>query len=107
MSSIDEFFNDIVIVIKEKLNLDDILNYEYYYNYEKNGLYYYLYKSAVKDNKIKIIVKRSNYRQGNIRYYNFKPRGKRLMEEAYIYKNINLPNSNINFSLYEYKKILF
>jgi len=107
-SEMDRIFDDLIFVINDKLNLNDTSNFQYYYNYEKNGWYYYLYKSVKKDNKIKIIIKRSNYKQGHIKYYNDKPIGKRIMEEAEIYKNINLRNSSENdFTMYKYTFQLF
>ena len=85
-------------------------NQNFYYNYEKNGWYYYLSKSVNlnKNFKNKIKIKRTNYRQGKVKYYNDKPVGKRIIEEAYIYtKKYDINKTITEFSLDQYSRSVF
>jgi hypothetical protein len=83
--SIVSFANDSITIIKEKLNLHDMDNREDIPSFEKDGWYYYLHKS-VTNVKPEIRVRRQNYRQGNTQYYKDQPKGNRINEDAWIYK---------------------
>jgi hypothetical protein len=52
MSSKLEFISHAIDVINQKLDMSNILQYDYFYNFEKDGWYYYLYKSIKYNEKI-------------------------------------------------------
>ena len=83
--SIVSFANDAIKIINENLNLNDLTNREDKPIIESNGWYYYLHKS-VANIKPEILIKRQNYRFGNTKYFKDQPKGNRINEEAWIYK---------------------
>ena len=83
--SIVSFANDAIKIINENLNLNDLTNREDKPNIESNGWYYYLHKSVAIINP-EIRIKRQNYRFGNTKYFKDQPKGNRINEEAWIYK---------------------
>jgi hypothetical protein len=103
--SIVSFANDAVTMISATLNLDDLKNREDYPTIEDNGWYYYIHKS-VANVKPEIRIKRQNYRQGNTQYFKDQPKGNRINEEAWVYKegmNCRILNINENME-YELDK---
>jgi hypothetical protein len=80
--SIISFANDAIKIINENLNLNDLTNREDKPTIESDGWYYYLHKS-VANIKPEIRIKRQNYRICNTQY---QPKGNRINEEAWIYK---------------------
>ena len=111
--SIVTFADDAIKIIKENINLDDMENREDKPTIEYNGWYYYIHKS-VSIIKPEIRIQRQNYRQGNTRYLNDHPKGNRISEEAWIYKEgMNRRNSKDKefiidgFSIQDYKKKMF
>ena len=83
--SIVSFANDSIQIINENLNLDDLTNREDKPIIESNGWYYYLHKS-IANVKPEIRIRRQNYRHGNTQYFKDQPKGNRINEEAWIYK---------------------
>ena len=83
--SIVSFVNDAIQIIKENLNLNDLTNREDIPTIISNGWYYYLHKS-IANIKPEIRIRRQNYRQGNTYYFKDQPKGNRINEEAWIYK---------------------
>jgi hypothetical protein len=83
--SIVSFANDAIKIIKENLNLDDLENREDKPTIESDGWYYYLHKS-VANIKPEICIRRQNYKPGNTRYFKDQPKGNRINEQAWIYK---------------------
>ena len=83
--SIAPFANDAIQVINEHLNLNDLTNREDKPTIETNGWYYYIHKS-VANIKPEIRIRRQNYRPGNTQYFKDQPKGNRINEQAWIYK---------------------
>ena len=83
--SIVSFANDAILIINENLNLDDLINKEYIPTIESNGWYYSVNKS-VANIQPEILIRRQNYKQGNTQYYKDQPKGNRINEQAFIYK---------------------
>ena len=83
--SIVSFANDAIQIINENLNLNDLTNREDNPTIVSNGWYYYLNKS-IANIKPEIRIRRQNYRQGNTQYFKDQPKGNRINEEAWIYK---------------------
>jgi hypothetical protein len=83
--SIEPFANDSIKIINENLNLNDLENREDKPIIETDGWYYYLHKS-IANVKPEIRIKRQNYRFGNTKFYKDQPKGNRISEEAWIYK---------------------
>ena len=83
--SIVSFANDSIQIINEHLNLNDLTSREDKPTIESNGWYYYLHKS-IANIKPEIRIRRQNYRQGNTQYFKDQPKGNRINEEAWIYK---------------------
>ena len=84
--SIGSFANDAIKIINENLNLNDLTNREDKPTIESNGWYYDVHKSVEHKIKPEIRIRRQNYRQGNTRYFKDQPKGNRIDEEAWIYK---------------------
>jgi hypothetical protein len=74
------FANDAMKIIKENINVNDLQHREDKPIIEENGWYYYLHKS-IANVKPEIRMRRRNY--NNV---NEKPKGNRIDEEAWIYK---------------------
>ena len=83
--SIVSFANDAIKIINENLNLNDLSNREDKPIIESDGWYYYLHKS-VANVKPEIRIKRQNYRIGNTKFFKDQPKGNRINESAWIYK---------------------
>lgn len=83
--SIVSFSDDTIKIINEKLNLNDLTNSEYIPCIQINGWYYYIHKSVV-NIKPEIRIRRQNYRMGNTNFFKDQPKGNRINEEAWIYK---------------------
>ena len=83
--SIVSFANDTIKILKENLNFDDIENSEEKPIIEYNGWYYYIHKSVI-NIKPELRVKRQNYRYGGTYYFKDQPKGNRINESAWIYK---------------------
>ena len=83
--SIVSFANDAIKIINENFNLNDLTNREDKPNIESDGWYYYLHKS-VANVKPEIRIRRKNYRTGNTKFFKDQPKGNRIDEEAWIYK---------------------
>jgi len=83
--SIVSFSEDAIKIIKENFNLDDLKNREDKPTIESNGWYYYAHKS-IANVKPEIRIRRQNYRQGITKYFKDQPKGNRIDEEAWIYK---------------------
>lgn len=83
--SIVSFANDAIKILNENLNLNDLINREDKPIIESDGWYYYLHKS-VANVKPEIRIKRQNYRVGHTKFYKEQPKGNRINEEAWIYK---------------------
>jgi hypothetical protein len=83
--SIVSFANDAIQIIKENLNLNDLTNREDKPTIVSNGWVYYVHKS-IANIKPEIRIRRQNYRQGNTHYFKDQPKGNRINEEAWIYK---------------------
>lgn len=111
--SIRSFANDAMQIIHEHLNLNDLTNREDKPIIESNGWYYYIHKS-VANIKPEIRICRQNYRRGNTQYVKDQPKGNRIKEEAWIYKEgMNTCNSKEHefiihgFSVQDYSKKAF
>ena len=83
--SIVSFANDAIKIINENLNLNDLTNREDKPIIESDGWYYYLHKS-VANIKPEIRIRRQNYRPNSTRFFKDQPKGNRIDEEAWIYK---------------------
>ena len=83
--SIVPFANDAIKIINGNLNLDDLTNREDKPNIESDGWYYYVHKS-VANIKPEIKIRRQNYRPNNTKFFKDQPKGNRIDEEAWIYK---------------------
>lgn len=83
--SIVSFANDAIKIINENLNLNDLTNKEDIPIIEYNGWYYYLHK-YVSNIKPEIHIGRQNYRRDNTKFFKDQPKGNRINEEAWIYK---------------------
>jgi hypothetical protein len=83
--SIVSFANDAIQIINENLNLNDLTNREDKPIIECDGWYYYLHKS-VANIKPEIRIRRQNYRPNNSKSFEDQPKGNRIYEEAWIYK---------------------
>jgi len=92
--SIVPFAIDVIAVINTKVNVNDLINREDIPDFEQNGWYYYVHKSII-NNTPEIRIKRQNYRLWNTQYYKDQPKGNRISEEAWIYKE----NMNCNANL--------
>jgi len=89
--SILPFANDAIAIIKENLDLDDMEHREDKPIIEHGGWYYYLHKS-IANIKPEIRIRRQNYRFYNVQYLKDQPKGNRIYEEAWIYKEgMNCP----------------
>jgi hypothetical protein len=84
--SIVSFANDAVKIINENLNLNDLTNREDKPIIESDGWYYYLHKS-IANVKPEIRIRRQNYRPYNTKFFKDQPKGNRIDEEAWIYKD--------------------
>lgn len=85
--SIVSFANDSIKIINENLNLNDLTNREDKPIIEADGWYYYLHKEVKYENvKPEIRIRRQNYRPGNTKFLKDQPKGNRINEEAWIYK---------------------
>ena len=122
--SIVSFANDVIKIINENLNINDLTNREDKPIIETDGWYYYLHKS-VANVKPEIRIRRQNYRYGNTKFFKDQPKGNRINEEAWIYKegmNCHILGINENgqriydkdhgflingFSVQDYKKSAF
>ncbi len=112
--SIVSFANDAVQIINENLNLDDLTNREDKPIIESNGWYYCLHKS-VANIKPEIRIRRQNYRPYNRKSFEDQPKGNRIYEEAWIYKEgkncriLGVDHGFIidGFSVQDYKKKVF
>jgi hypothetical protein len=113
--SIVSFANDAIQIINENLNLNDLTNREDKPIIVSNGWYYYLHKS-IAHVKPEIRIRRQNYRPGNTQYFKDQPKGNRINEGAWIYKegmnccgNDNKDNGFIidGFSVQDYSKKAF
>jgi len=78
--SIVPFANDAIKLIKEKFDLTDMENREDIPMFVYNGWCYYMYKS-VANAKPEIKISRYNHR-----YYKDQPKGNRIHEQAWIYR---------------------
>jgi hypothetical protein len=83
--SIVSFANDVVKIINENLNVNDLTNREDKPIIESDGWYYYVHKS-IANVKPEIRIKRQNYRPYNTKFFKDQPKGNRINEEAWIYK---------------------
>jgi hypothetical protein len=83
--SIVSFANDAIKIINENLNLNDLTNREDKPIIESDGWYYYLHKS-VANGKPEIRIRRQNYRVYNTTFFEDRPEGNCINEEAWIYK---------------------
>tara|TARA_R110000868_G_C10307153_1_gene711706 strand:+ start:13 stop:414 length:402 start_codon:yes stop_codon:yes gene_type:complete len=83
--SITSFANDAIKIINNNLNLTDLINREDKSIIEFDGWYYYLHKS-VENVKPEIRISRQNYRFYNTKFFKDQPKGNRIYEEAWIYK---------------------
>ena len=83
--SIEPFANDSIKIINENLNLNDLTNREDKPIIESDGWYYYLHKS-IANVKPEIRIRRQNYRPYNTKFFKDQPKGNRINEEAWIYK---------------------
>ena len=83
--SIVSFANDAIKIINENLNLNDLTNREDKPIIEYDGWYYYLHKS-IANVKPEIRIRRQNYRPYNAEFFKDQPKGNRIEEEAWIYK---------------------
>jgi len=83
--SIVSFANDSIQIINEHLNLNDLTSREDKPTIESNGWYYYLHKS-IANIKPEIRIRRQNYRTDHTKYFKDQPKGNRINEEAWIYK---------------------
>ena len=83
--SIVPFANDAIKIINGNLNLDDLKNREDKPFIESDGWYYYVHKS-VANIKPEIKIRRQNYRPNNTKFFKDQPKGNRIDEEAWIYK---------------------
>ena len=83
--SIVSFANDAIQILNENLNLNDLTNREDKPTIVFNGWYYDIHKS-IANIKPEIRIRRQNYRQGNTQYFKDQPKGNRINEEAWIYK---------------------
>ncbi len=81
--SIAPFANDAIQVVKH-LNLNDLTNREDII-IESSGWHYDIHKS-VANIKPEIRIRRQNYRPGNTQYFKDQPKGNRINEQAWIYK---------------------
>lgn len=112
--SIVPFAIDAITVINRKVNVNDLINREDIPDFEQNGWYYYVHKSII-NNTPEIRIKRQNYRLWNTLYYKDQPKGNRISEEAWIYKeNMNCNANHIDtgyivdgFSIQNYIKKAF
>ncbi len=83
--SIVTFATDVLEIMNDYFNLNDFSNNEGYYDIERNGWYYHLHKSVVHF-KPEIHIYRHNYRQGNTIFKKDQPKGHRIYEDAWIYR---------------------
>jgi hypothetical protein len=122
--SIKPFAEDAIEFIHAHLDLDDLNNREDKPTIEFNGWHWYVHKS-IANIKPEIRIRRQNYRQGNTQYFKDQPKGNRINEEAWIYKEgMHCYNYSINengeriydkdhgflidgFSVQDYSKTMF
>jgi len=119
--SIVSFANDTMKIMNENLNLNDLTNREDKPMIESDGWYY----KSVANIKPEIRIRRQNYRPNNTKFFKDQPKGNRINEEAWIYKegmNCNILGIDENgqyindkdngflidgFSVQDYKKSAF